>query len=61
MRKLFKERKLIKGGNYMRKYGKYLYTTVKSGDKKTKKYFVKDREQIVYKNTIKSTMCSKTV
>ena len=23
MRKLFKERKLIKGGNYMRKYGKY--------------------------------------
>ena len=45
----------------MRKYGKYLYTTVKSGDKKTKKYFVKDREQIVYKNTIKSTMCSKTV
>ena len=23
MRKLFKERKLIKGGNYMRKYGMY--------------------------------------
>ena len=23
MRKLFKERKLFKGGNYMRKYGKY--------------------------------------
>ena len=24
MRKLFKERKLFKGGNYMRKYGMYL-------------------------------------
>ena len=24
MRKLFKERKLFKGGNYMRKYGTYL-------------------------------------
>jgi hypothetical protein len=24
MRKLFKERKLIKGGNYMRKYGMYI-------------------------------------
>ena len=23
MRKLFKERKLFKGGNYMRKYGNY--------------------------------------
>ena len=26
MRKLFKERKLIKGGNYMRKYGKHIST-----------------------------------
>jgi hypothetical protein len=25
MRKLFKERKLFKGGNYMRKYGSYLF------------------------------------
>ena len=25
MRKLFKERKLFKGGNYMRKYGRYLF------------------------------------
>ena len=25
MRKLFKERKLIKGGNYMRKYGSQIY------------------------------------
>ena len=25
MRKLFKERKLFKGGNYMRKYGKPIY------------------------------------
>ena len=24
MRKLFKERKLFKGGNYMRKYGRYV-------------------------------------
>ena len=26
MRKLFKKRKLFKEGNYMRKYGIYLYT-----------------------------------
>ena len=25
MRKLFKERKLFKGGNYMRKYGSYKF------------------------------------
>ena len=25
MKKLFKERKLFKGGNYMRKYGIYIY------------------------------------
>ena len=32
MRKLFNERKLFKGGNYMRKYG----TTVQDGGKITK-------------------------
>ena len=29
MRKLFKERKLFKGGNYMRKYGTYLHSLEK--------------------------------
>ena len=29
MRKLFKERKLFKGGNYMRKYGMYIVRRVK--------------------------------
>ena len=28
MRKLFKERKLFKGGNYMRKYGTYNYSSI---------------------------------
>ena len=28
MRKLFKERKLFKGGNYMRKYGSLLATPI---------------------------------
>ena len=30
MRKLFKERKLFKGGNYMRKYGTYCTTSKKN-------------------------------
>ena len=34
MRKLFRERKLLKGGNYMRKYGKFMPISGKSQKQK---------------------------
>ena len=37
MRKLFKERKLIKGGNYMRKYGIYIIRDLRIKKWKLKK------------------------
>ena len=43
MRKLFKERKLFKGGNYVRKYGKYI-----SKNSGSKKMFTKTCNVLVF-------------
>ena len=44
MRKLFKERKLFKGGNYMRKYGIYIPPHLVNKKFSSTEYIVFDRK-----------------